>query len=71
MDMGILSQIVACLASPECKHVGIELFYKKKNWSCHNARSYVEIACMKKFSGLHKKPKAVEHSTSAKGLSMP
>ena len=29
MDMGILSEIVACLACPECKHVGIELLHEK------------------------------------------
>ena len=30
MDMGILSEIVACLACPECKHVGIELLHEKR-----------------------------------------
>ena len=28
--MGILSEIVACLACPECKHVGIELLHEKR-----------------------------------------
>ena len=27
---GILSEIVACLACPECKHVGIELLHEKR-----------------------------------------
>ena len=30
MDMGILSEIVACLVCPECKHVGIELLHEKR-----------------------------------------
>ena len=30
MDMGILSEIVACLACPEWKHVGIELLHEKR-----------------------------------------
>ena len=30
MDMGILSEIVACLACPECKHVDIELLHEKR-----------------------------------------
>ena len=30
MDMGVLSGIVACLACPECKHVGIELLHEKR-----------------------------------------
>ena len=30
MDMGILSEIVACLACPECRHVGIELLHEKR-----------------------------------------
>ena len=30
MDMGILSEILACLACPECKHVGIELLHEKR-----------------------------------------
>ena len=30
MDMGILSEIVACPACPGCKHVGIELLHEKR-----------------------------------------
>ena len=71
MDLGILSEIVACLACPERKHVGIELLHEKRFGLATNARCFVEIARMKTFSGPHKKPKAVEHSTSTKGTSMP
>ena len=30
MDMGILSEIVACLACSECKHIGIKLLREKR-----------------------------------------
>ena len=68
MDMGILSEIIACLACPECKHVDIELLHEKRfgvvtkcKMLCGNYTTY------DKYSGPHKKLKAVEHSTSTKG----
>ena len=54
MDMGILSEIVACLACPECKHVGIEYCMRKDLVLPQNARCYVEIVRMKKFRVLTK-----------------
>ena len=68
--MGILSEIVACLACPECKHVGIELLHEKRFGLATKCKMLCGN-CIYEKSGPHKKSKRVEHSTSTKGPSLP